>query len=50
MVEYLCTFLGLTYIVWGQVRVIPLYAIIEDGDHHIFPSVALLPRCLDIHF
>lgn len=50
MVEYLCTFLGLTYIVWSQVGVVPLYAIIEDGDHHILPRVALPPRRLDVHF
>lgn len=39
-----------TYIIWGQVGVIPLYAIIKDGDHHVFARVAPLPRCLDIHF
>lgn len=50
MVEYPPIFLGLTYIIWGQVGVIPLYAIIKDGDHHVFARVALLPRCLDVHF
>lgn len=37
------------YVVLQEVRVVPLYAVIEDGDHHIFAGVAPLPGCQDIH-
>lgn len=38
-----------TYIVLSQVRVVPLDAIVQDGDHHILASVAPLPGCLNVH-
>lgn len=40
---------GPTYVIRGQVGVIPLYAVVQDGDHHVLPRVASLPRRLDVH-
>ena len=39
-----------TYVVWGQVGVVSLYAVIQDGDYHVLSRVAPLPRRLDVHF
>lgn len=33
-----------SYVVGEDVRVIPLEAVIEDGDDHSFPSDAFLPH------
>lgn len=38
-----------TYIVLSQIRVAPLDAVIQYGDHHILAGVAPLPGCLDVH-
>lgn len=38
-----------TYIVLGQIRVVPLYAIIQYGDHHILAGIAPLPGCQNVH-
>ena len=38
-----------TYIVLDEVRVVPLYAVVQYGDHHILPSVAPPPSPHHIH-
>lgn len=38
-----------TYIILGQIWVVPLDAVIQDGDHHILAGVAPLPSCENVH-
>lgn len=38
-----------THIVLGQIRMVLLNPIIQDGDNYIFPCVAPLPGGQDVH-
>ena len=38
-----------TYVVVYEVWVVPLDAVVQDGDHHILPCVASLPGTHDVH-
>ena len=38
-----------TYVVLGQVGVVSLDAVIQDGDHHVPAGVAPLPRRHHVH-
>lgn len=38
-----------THVVLHQIRMCPLDAIIQDGDHYVLPRVAPLPGTFDIH-
>jgi len=39
----------LAHVVLQEVGVVPLYAVVQDGDHHVFAGVAPLPGCQDVH-
>jgi len=40
---------GYTYVVRGQVGVVALDPVVQDGDHHVPAGVAPLPRRHDVH-
>lgn len=40
---------GCSYVVLAQVRVVPLDAVVQDGDHHVSAGVAPLPGRQNIH-
>lgn len=38
-----------TYVVLSQIRVVPLDAVVQYGDHHVLAGVAPLPGRQDVH-